>query len=519
MHMGKNAVGMMSTSIIPNGHVRSHPSAERLAASLFGLGASVPLTPREMASALCVTFYPPHERSPRLDAFTAQLRRSFVALGVEVLPFEAALQPNGKIRPGIVVVEQGDGQTKDLAIHRISSLYRNPLVAVYDRPAPVHGKARLQEKLDAIVEVLAWNLTHVPIFVAEEGWTICTMNGSIVECTDFDEMPRDVLNALIPKLTAQVVPPLRSDLRFREEALDVEAEGLRPFVDDLVESSRIWKENGLMLSHTSIEDLAYRDAFCRRIVSSYLDHRTGMSYGFLARQLPVRVDPAIPAYRAGAALLACDWDAQPLHTVDGVSYARVEVGQETWFVPIPDVWVLGTRSGCDKTRIDYRRDVVRLGRLDGEITFDMPVGLASEDCRPSYDTRAIIAHALGNAVVASLLLALDENAAFPRVLAETGVSLSHWHGYVQHDEAPAGYYRYGVDNPPVSCSTLQSAIYAFTGKLQALEHCLGEGGEYRGDLHVEPHHGTNISGCLSLAETAAWVDALHAKSLIAVHDD
>lgn len=510
----------MLASTYPNGRSHIEPTAARLAANLFGLSASVPLTAQEMANALRVTFYPPHEHSPRLDWFTARLRACLVDLGVEVLPFEEALQPsgNGKIQPGIVVIEQGEGQTENLAIHRVSSLYKNPLVALFDRPAPIHGKASLQEKLDAIVEVLAWNLTHVPIFVTDESWTICTMNGSIVECPDFDLMARDVLNVLVPKLTAQVIPPRRSDVKFCEDALDVDAEGLRPFVDDLIESSRIWKRNGLMLSHTSLDDLSYRNGFCRRIVSSYLDQRTGMSYGFLARQLPLQVEPAIRADRAGSAFAGWDADDEPLRTIDGVCYASLEFRGERWFVPVPDVAVIGTRSGCDKTKIDHRRDIVRLARRGGAITFDMPVGLASEDCRPSYDTRTIIAHAVGNAMVASLIRAIDEDAVFPRVLAESGISLSHWHGYIRHDEAPAGYVRFGADNPPVSCSTEQSAAYAFLGKLYALERCLDEGGVFRGDVHVEPHHGTNISGCMSLTESAEWIDQLHARALIAVDD-
>ena len=507
-------------SVVTNGQFSTESVNVRLAASLLKLSPSVPLKAKQMANSLSVTFYPPHESSPRLERFVSRLTRSFLELGVNVVPFDEAFLPprKEKLRPGIVVIEQGEGQTQDLAVHRVTSLNKNPIVALYDRSAPVHGKASLQEKLDSIVEVLAWNLIHVPIFVEDDRWTICTMNGGIVECENEDDLKNDVLHTLIPKLTAQVVPPTRSEVTFREDALDVEGEGLLPYVEDLIESTRIWRENGLMLSHTSVDNLTYRDSYSRRIVSSFLDNRTGMSYGFLARQLPMQVKPAIPRLAAGSEFQSANWKEHPVQTINGDQYGSVFVGQEQWFVPISDVWVIGTRSGCDKTRIEPLRDIVRLGLNNGELVFDIPVGVATSDCRPSYDTHAIIAHAAGNAIVASILKALDRNPVFAEVLSDSGLSLSHWHGFVHENEAPGGYYRHGKTNPPVSCSTPQSAIYSLIGKLKALDQCLREGGEFRGDIHVEPHHGTNISGCMSLTETAGWVDMLHAASLIDVSD-
>ncbi len=507
-------------SAVSNGQFSAGATNALFAAAVLKLSPSVPLKPRQMANSLSVTFYPPHEESPRLERFVARLKRTFENLGVEIIPFEDALLPPRKerLRPGIVVIEQGEGKTEDLAIHRVSSVNKNPLVALFDRPAPVHGKASLQEKLDSIVEVLAWNLIHVPIFVQDDTWTVCTMNGGVVECRNDDNITDDVLYALVPKLTAQVVPPTQADVTFRKDALNVEAEGLMPFVDDLIDSTRIWRDNGLMLSHTSVDNLTYRDSFSRRIVSYFLDNRTGMSYGFLARQLPLQVRPAIPRHAAPPAFRQSDWRESPVQRIDGETYGLVAIGGEEWIVPIPDVSILGTRSGCDKTAIDPSRDIVRLGLHDGELVFDIPVGIETSDCRPSYDTHTIIAHAVGNAIVASILKARGQEDVFTKSLSNFGLSLSHWHGFIQENEAPEGYYRHGASNPSVSCSTPQSAIYSLVGKLMALERCLAEGGDYRGDIHVEPHHGTNISGCMSLTETAEWVDMLYTESLVDVSD-
>ena len=482
-----------------------NPDHNKLATTLLGLPASIPLSTREMADALQVTFYPPHQHAERLDGFTETLQSAFSEIGVAVLPYEEALLPESenKIRPGVAIIEQGEGIDEALAINRVTSLYENPLVAVYDRPAPVHRADGLQAKLDAIVSVLAWNLTHVPIFVEDDAWTICTMNGSVVRCGAENAMPEHVLNALVPKLTAQVVPPQPSEITTRKGALDVEEEGYLSYVEDFIESAATWEQNGLMLSHTSVEDLSYRSRFYERIVSAYLDNRTGMSYGFLARQLPVTVTPAVRVANAPPALRQIEG---PTRKIDDALYARVQAGGSTWVVNVPDVWVLSTRSGCNKTNPDPRRDIVRMGLRQGEIVFDTPAGVDPSLCQPSYDTRAILAHAVGNAIAASILRAVDREAAFPKALGERGLSISHWHGYPDDGEKPAGYSMHGADNPPVSCSTPQSAVYALTGKLAALDDHLRQEVEYMGDVHIEPHHGTNISGTRSLAETAAWVD-------------
>jgi hypothetical protein len=126
------------------------------------------------------------------------------------------------------------------------------------------------------------------------------------------------------------------------------------------------------------------------------------------------------------------------------------------------------------------------------------------DCRPSYDTLTIMAHAAGNAIVASVLARLQPGAPFVEMIREGGAALAHWHGLINPAILPPGYFVHGAANPPVSCSTFQSAVYALTGKLEALEQSILEGVPFLGDVHVEPFHGTNITG-RSLVSLAAWI--------------
>lgn len=475
----------------------------------------VALTPSEMAKSLTVTFFPPHEQSETLRSFSENLRTALAKSGVQILPYPDALDPEkpGKVKPGIVIIEQGEGKSEDLAIHHVSGLYQNPLVAIYDSPVPVRQTDSLQEILDAITGVLAWNMTHIPIFASDDNWTFCTMNGAVVDCSLGDGFQGQVLNRLIPKLAAQVIPPQKDEFIIRHGALDLSSGKYDNHIEDLFESSRLWKQNGLMLSHTSVNDLKYRGTLYRRIVSSYLDGRTGMSYGFLARQLPTHISPALKRSEHPESE-TLRWTTNGTATSDGKTLAKLHVLGEEWIVPIPDVWVLGTRSGCDKANLDPAKDLIRLGLEQGTIILETPRSINEEAVRPSYDTLAILAHCLGNAVVASILLALDENAYFPRILSQNGLTLSHWHGYLKDDAVPTGYVSHGANNPPVSCSTSQSAIYAFAGKIRALEAVLSQGLTYRGDIHLEPHHGLNVIGTMSLSETARWADKCARKAFV-----
>ncbi|MCC5915203.1 MAG: hypothetical protein JJU46_12555 [Balneolaceae bacterium] len=476
---------------------------------LLDISKSVPLTVHEMAEQMVVTFHPVHQKSERLNRFSARLKEAFIDLGVTVLPWEEAFRDDepDKVKEGVIIIEQGEGADDQLAIRKVSSLYHNPVVNIMDASPPIPENPTLQETLDSIVGVLAWNLAHVPIFLEEDRWTICTMNGAVIECNNPANPKEDILHSLIPKLAAQVMPPKRDEIIYRENKFDAEKMGYSSYINDFMEAAKIWRDNGLMLAHTSIEDLEYRNRFYKRIVSQYLDHRTGMSYGFLVKQLPTVVKPAME----GA---STHWKNGRMLRREGEKlYATVFALDKYWKIEIPDIWLLSTRSGCNKTDLNPRRDILRLGLKDGEITLDVPPESSKKECRPSYDTYAILAHATGNLIVASILKALHPDASFTESLQENGLSISHWHGYPNEDFPLPGYTLHGFTNPPVSCSTPQSAAYAFNGKFVSMKRHNGDYSSYRGDIHVEPHHGTNITGSMTLAESASWVDEMHEMEL------
>jgi hypothetical protein len=222
-----------------------------------------------------------------------------------------------------------------------------------------------------------------------------------------------------------------------------------------------------------------------------------MSYGFFARQLPVKVAPAIETDGGGEAS-------------GNEAFAPVTIAGKNLLLPVPAVRILTTRSGCRKTALDPRHDLVEIGLDNGRAWLATPAGLPEGlVSKPSFDTLTIIAHAVGNAMISSILLALAPGSRFPGLLERFGCGMTHWHHYPDEDMVPDGYVVHGFDNPPVSCSTPQSAAYSLFGKLDALERALEEDGglDYLGDVHIEPGHGTNVVGTRSLAKMAMFLNA------------
>jgi hypothetical protein len=272
-----------------------------------------------------------------------------------------------------------------------------------------------------------------------------------------------------------------------------------------VESGELWAQSGLMLSHTSLDSLSFRNKFYKRVAAAFVDHRSGMSYGFLARQLPTPIKPSFTVPGADKILGKHDWNTETSQRIDDSLYAVLNVNGETLITEVPDVWVLTTRSGCNKSKIDHRRDIVMMGLSKGNIVFETPKGVSTKiDCKPSYDTVTILSHAVANSLIASVLGKLNPRAPFATTFSKNGMALAHWHGQVDRAILPKGYFIHGESNPPVSCSTHQAAMYALTGKISTLRRSLDQQIDFLGDVHIEPHHGTNITGA-TLVALAQWV--------------
>jgi hypothetical protein len=479
--------------------------SEEAVAAMLGMQAAVPVSSETMARSLTVTFYPVYEASSRLRRFADRLQAALRACGACVLEYaDVLIDPGkGRLREDIVVIITGDQEMGNLVVDHITNLRKTTMVALLDGPCPAEVRAGSQEKLNSLVQALCWHLAQIVLYIDDDAWTITTMNGAIIKC-GMDTLQKDVFDFFVPKIAAPVVPPHASDFDIREGALDLRGEQYRSYVEDFRQSGPLWERTGLMLFHTSLDSLDFRNRYYKRIAAAFLDHRSGMSYGFLARQVACQFDETV-----ALSTIAPDGPLSSLHTTgvcrrEEALYVVLDSGPVPLVARVPPVWTLTTRSGCDKAHIDAARDLVLMGLVDGKVVFATPQGVNHGiDCKPSYDTLTILSHALGNAFVGILESARNPASQFSASLRQSGLALAHWHGAIDPGLLPPGYILHGVGNPPVSCSTFQAAIYALVGKLGAYAAYRSRGEEFAGEAHIEPHHGVNITGP-SLVWLAEW---------------
>jgi hypothetical protein len=485
----------MRTLTEPTQPVDAPPFSPEAAEAMLGIPRDLPLTIPAMARQLRVTFFPHTRKTSRLDAFTVRLEAVLRDLGVTVIPWSQAIAADHteKIQEGIVIFAAGEMETGVLPVNFVGNLRRTTIVGIFDAPCPAEGTVSTQKNLDSIVQELAWNIVQVVVFVEADRWTIGTMNGAIIPCRLGSAFAEDVARTLISKVAAPVVPPHAADFRFEEGSLDTASPAIAPYVEDFVQGGPLWEQTGLMLFHTSTDALRYRNAFYRRIASAYLDRRSGMSYGFLARQLPSPITPALDKKAADALLGSDAWVHDGTVSHRSKHYVRLEQGGRPMLAEVPPVRMLVTRSGCDKSHINGHRDLMLVELVDDQVVFRTPPVVDGIDYRPSYDTRTILAHGLGNALLATVMASATPDAQFLRQFTSAGAALAHWHGGLDGHALPDGYYVFGESNPPVSCSTHQSAYYAIEGKLAVLHSDRSALRQYRGDVHIEPHHGINVT--------------------------
>jgi hypothetical protein len=217
-----------------------------------------------------------------------------------------------------------------------------------------------------------------------------------------------------------------------------------------------------------------------------------MSYGFLAYQLPQAPEHVYEAkdFEKKFNVIV---DADRLFRIHTTYYLALSRHGKRIVFRVPPVWVLTLRSGCNKTNVKPKEDILKLGLADGVMHMHTPKGHTLDPhIKSSFDTKVILAHALGNAIVATISAYENKNPAFVHILSTRGMGIAHWHGYVNKEHIPHGWHAHGHTNPHVACSSAQSSIYAIQGKLDAFEKALENHVEFKGDIHIEPHHGTNI---------------------------
>jgi len=383
----------------------------------------------------------------------------------------------------------------------------NCIVTILDMPAGIDNETNFHRHFDISMNLFAQNMTNVVICANEKNWIIYNFAGAsslFSREMDFEDL---ILKKFIPKVAAPIRAPFLSEFKIQIMDIDFAQKKYELAVNDLVEGGRDLERFGLFPSGKLVDDLSFSNSFYRWVGARQLDNRIGMSYGFLARQMPVEFEPLIPFEKAKLEFKDFFSGQGSYFTANDDNFIVIVLGKEKFCLRIPDVWVLSQRSGSDKLHFDRQKDLTKIGLVRGKMILEIPENpnKKSNYFRPSFDTRVIVAHACGNAVIGSILSYLIPESQFVKKLREEGMAMVHWHGYLAKDSIPARWSVHGYDNPNVPCATLQSAIYAFNGKINSFFDSFQKGREYSGDVHIEPYHGS-IVNCYSIKEFVSFLN-------------
>jgi hypothetical protein len=175
-------------------------------------------------------------------------------------------------------------------------------------------------------------------------------------------------------------------------------------------------------------------------------------------------------------------------------YIKLNLFNELLVLRAPDVWVITTRSGSNKTNFNKKSDIIKMGLVSGRLHMRFPKDVdINHEYKPSFDTKVILAHCLGNAILYEILKYNGISNTFTNTIKKFGYAICHWHGYFNKNLVPQNTIMYGRENPHVSCSSPQSAIYAIRGKFDNIISKADLLSDYCGDIHIEPHHGINVN--------------------------
>jgi hypothetical protein len=374
----------------------------------------------------------------------------------------------------------------------IYSFKDNSIISILDFPKNISEKSTFHEHFDTALNLFTYHMTNIVLGVTNEKWLLYNFNASHPIFEINNNFKENVLKALIPKVVAPIRPYKLSEFQILDSHFNPNDNLHSKQVKDLVDGALLFSKTSLYPDGKKIDSLPFRNEFYKWIGKLHLDNRNGMSYGFLAEQMRGEISELVEAEEFEKNNFI-NSNKYYFNDNNGVLFVKLNISGRFYWMKVPEVWVISQKSGSDKTHVNPNKDLIKLGLKNGKMLIESSINsVIDNDYKTSFDTQVILAHAVGNAIIASILNKFNPKSEFVTRYVNDGMSISHWHGYIRPDMVPSGWYVHGVGNPHVACSSPQSAIYALDGKLDSFSKAFNKKSEYKGDIHIEPHHGTNI---------------------------
>ena len=485
-----------------------------------------PKNPAEMSERVVVTFKPIPKNYPdaEISAYRERLRNSLLGNGVNVISWEDATTEDvsygifsrlmglrsvrrkvnavidvkkrlspfrwllSRVAENIYRIVRKDslsvssilkisGWADDFTVGYLQDPYNTQVITIMSLdPEFENEDTTYERKISLGLKNLINNMSEIVIGVSDRKFAIINMNLSDSIYTH-DQLDDFVLRSLIPKIYAPIKPPVLT--RFAVSEYDPRefeyARKLSALGADL-KSTDLFPAGSKFID--AIKRLSHRD-----VANKILDGRTGVSYGFIALAEP-------PGYDGDKYIDESAWNSLqeiPGYNPDEVRaapndrwYVRTLPGDETVYQQVPDIWIVTSRSGCDKTNLNPDSDIVRIGLVKGKLHLEIPRGvdLGRKDIRPSFDTYVILTQALSSALYAPSLI-------------EKEMSILHFHGYPDPSWFGASEHHAGARNPSLPCGTVEAALLNYSA---VYETAARNGGDIKLLCLVESDHGVNVLG-------------------------
>ena len=255
------------------------------------------------------------------------------------------------------------GWADDFTVGYLQDPYNTQVITIMSLdPEFENEDTTYERKISLGLKNLINNMSEIVIGVSDSKFAIINMNlsDSIYRHDQLDDF---VLYSLIPKIYAPIKPPVLTRFSVSEyDPKEFEYAGKLSALGADLKSTDLFPAGSKFID--AIKRLSHRD-----VANKILDGRTGVSYGFIALAEP-------PGYDGDKYIDGSAWNSLqeiPGYNPDEVRaapndrwYVRTLLGGETEYQQVPDIWIVTSRSGCDKTNLNPDSDIVRIGLVKGK---------------------------------------------------------------------------------------------------------------------------------------------------------